>query len=51
MRHEVFLDHTGPSVRDGDRLGVFVEPEVDARWIDAVADEGFVGVVGKGEVA
>ena len=51
MRHEVFLVHADPSVGDGDGFGVFVELEVDARGIDAVADEGLVGVVGEGEVA
>ena len=51
MRHEVFLVHADAGVRDGDGLGVFVEFEVDARGINAIADEGLVGVVGEGEVA
>src|SRR6202042_3083634 len=37
MRHEVLLVHAEASVGDGDGLGVFVELEVNARGINALA--------------
>lgn len=43
--------HADAGVGDGDGLVLFVEREVDARAIDAVADQRLVGGVGDGEVA
>ena len=51
MRYEVFLVHADPGVRDGESFVAFVEFEVDARRGDAAAGEGFVSLVGEGEVA
>ncbi len=51
MRDEVFLVHADAGVGDGEGLVGFVEFEVDARRVDAIADEGLVPVVGEGEVA
>ena len=50
MRDEVFLVHADAGVGDGEGLLLFVELEVDARRIDAVADERLVLVVDEGEV-
>jgi hypothetical protein len=51
VRDEVFLVHADAGVGDGEGLVGFVEFEVDARRVDAIADEGLIGVVGEGEVA
>ena len=51
IRYEIFLVHADSGVRDSDGLRLFIELEVDARGIDAVADQGLVGVVGEDEVA
>ena len=50
VRDEVFLVHADAGVGDGEGLVGFVELEVDARRVDAVADERFVPVVDEGEV-
>jgi hypothetical protein len=51
VRGEVFLVHADAGVGDGEGLVGFVEFEVDARRVDAVADEDLVGFLGEGEVA
>ena len=48
---EVFLVHADAGVGDGEGLLGFVEFEVDARRVDAIADERLVLLVGEGEVA
>jgi hypothetical protein len=51
VRDEVFLVHADAGVGDGEGLVGFVKFEVDARRVDAIADEGLVPVVGEAEVA
>ena len=51
VRDEVFLVHADAGVGDGEGLVGFVKFEVDARRVDAIADESFVLIVGEGEVA
>ena len=51
VRDEVFLVHADAGVGDGEGLVGFVEFEVDARRVDAIADESLVLLVGEGEVA
>ena len=48
VRDEIFLVHADAGVGDGEGLLGFVELEVDARRVDAVADERLVLVVDRG---
>ncbi len=50
MRDEFFLVHANPGVGDGEGLRGLIEREVDARRIDAIADERLVLVFGEREV-
>jgi len=47
----VFLIHTDARVRDGEGLVGFVEFEVDAWRVDAIADDGLVLGVDEAEVS
>ena len=51
VRDEVFLVHADAGIGDGEGLVSFVELEVDARRIDAIADESLVLLVGESKVA